>query len=287
MAEPSSLRKRTPRPIPDRAAMKAVPRRSQRQTGLRRGARLHRAPRPTRGAASATSIHRLSALFPPYPSWRTRPAPAAVQTRDRRPGALRTGGTHRCKMADAAPPRAALAGERRGPPFPASSARHAPAPGRGTAFPSGTRARGAGFEERWAGSGYGARAAAAMVLCDVCGQALSSEAAARRHLQRPSLCRRQPRSPPCAAAAGCDELRRHMETAQPEPGPPGSRCPGAPPECPFCGEAAGQELEEHVRARHGHLLGAPGTGERRREGREGGRNFSAGIGGGNGEPARE
>ncbi|NXA00953.1 ZUFSP hydrolase, partial [Nesospiza acunhae] len=34
----------------------------------------------------------------------------------------------------------------------------------------------------------------------------------------------------------------------------------APAECPFCGEAAGRELEEHVRARHGHLLGAPGTG---------------------------
>ncbi|RMC13090.1 hypothetical protein DUI87_10621 [Hirundo rustica rustica] len=103
-----------------------------------------------------------------------------------------------------------------------------------------------------------------MVLCDVCGQALPSEAAARRHLRRPSLCRRQPRSPLCAAAAaGCDELRRQLETAQPEPGPPGSLHPGAPPECPFCGEAAGRELEEHVRARHGHLLGAPGSGGNR------------------------
>ncbi|XP_059698226.1 zinc finger-containing ubiquitin peptidase 1 isoform X1 [Haemorhous mexicanus] len=98
-----------------------------------------------------------------------------------------------------------------------------------------------------------------MVLCDVCGRALPSEAAAGRHPRRPSLCRRQPRCPLCAAAVGCDELRRHMETAHPEPGPPDSRRPGAPPECPFCGEAAGRELEEHVRARHGHLLGAPGT----------------------------
>ncbi|XP_041334134.1 zinc finger-containing ubiquitin peptidase 1 isoform X2 [Pyrgilauda ruficollis] len=106
-----------------------------------------------------------------------------------------------------------------------------------------------------------------MVLCDVCGRALPSEAAAGRHPRRPSLCRRQPRCPLCAAAVGCDELRRHMETAHPEPGPPGCRSPGAPPECPFCGEAAGRELEEHVRARHGHLLGAPGTGERRGDGR--------------------
>ncbi|XP_058658099.1 zinc finger-containing ubiquitin peptidase 1 isoform X2 [Ammospiza caudacuta] len=50
-----------------------------------------------------------------------------------------------------------------------------------------------------------------------------------------------------------------MDTAHPEPGPPGSRRPGAPAQCPFCGEAAGRELEEHVRARHGHLLGAPGA----------------------------
>ncbi|XP_077031332.1 zinc finger-containing ubiquitin peptidase 1 isoform X1 [Agelaius phoeniceus] len=98
-----------------------------------------------------------------------------------------------------------------------------------------------------------------MVLCDVCGRALPSEAAAGRHPRRPSLCRRQPRCPLCATAVDCGELRRHMETAHPEPGPPGSRHPGAPPECPFCGEAAGRELEEHVRARHGHLLGAPGT----------------------------
>ncbi|KAL2306542.1 hypothetical protein Nmel_004470 [Mimus melanotis] len=78
-------------------------------------------------------------------------------------------------------------------------------------------------------------------------------------MQRPSLGRRQPRCPLCAAAAGCDELQRHRGTAHPEPGPPGSRRPGAPPQCPFCGEAAGRELEEHVRVRHGHLLGAPGA----------------------------
>ncbi|XP_039236058.1 zinc finger-containing ubiquitin peptidase 1 isoform X2 [Pipra filicauda] len=97
-----------------------------------------------------------------------------------------------------------------------------------------------------------------MVLCDVCGQVLPAEAAARRRLP---LCRRQPRCPLCLAAAapGCDELRRHLEKAHPESGPPGSSRPGAPLECPFCGEAAGRELEEHVRERHGHLLGAPGT----------------------------
>ncbi|OXB61942.1 hypothetical protein ASZ78_013987 [Callipepla squamata] len=45
------------------------------------------------------------------------------------------------------------------------------------------------------------------------------------------------------------------EAAHPEPEPP----PGAlrpELECPFCGEAAGQQLEAHVRARHGRLLDA-------------------------------
>ncbi|XP_064912794.1 zinc finger-containing ubiquitin peptidase 1 [Columba livia] len=99
-----------------------------------------------------------------------------------------------------------------------------------------------------------------MVVCDVCGQALSSEAAVRRHTQHTPP-GRQPRCPLCGAAApGCDELRRHIEAAH--PGLPDARRPElavGPPECPFCGEAAGQELEAHVRARHGHLLGAPGT----------------------------
>lgn len=107
----------------------------------------------------------------------------------------------------------------------------------------------------------------AMVVCDVCGQALSSEAAVRRHTQHTPP-GRQPRCPLCGAAApGCDELRRHIEAAH--PGLPDARRPElavGPPECPFCGEVAGQELEAHVRARHGHLLGAPGTGERRRRG---------------------
>ncbi|KAM6084378.1 zinc finger-containing ubiquitin peptidase 1 isoform 1-T1 [Theristicus caerulescens] len=102
-----------------------------------------------------------------------------------------------------------------------------------------------------------------MLACEVCGQALSSEAAVRRHLRRTHP-GRQPRCPLCGAAApGCEELRRHIEAAHPEPGPPGGRCPELAvglPECPFCGEAAGRELEAHVRARHGHLLGAPGAG---------------------------
>lgn len=104
-----------------------------------------------------------------------------------------------------------------------------------------------------------------MVQCRLCGQALPSEAAARRHLHRPALCRRQPRSPPRTATAspGREQLLQHMDTARPEPGPPR-------PQCPLCGEAAGPELEEHLRARHPHLLGDPGTRERR-ERREGGR----------------
>lgn len=111
-----------------------------------------------------------------------------------------------------------------------------------------------------------------MLACDLCGQALAPEAAGRRHRRRAHL-GRQPRCPLCGAAAapGCDELRRHVEAAHPQPGPPGSRRRRSPPdlaeglpECPFCGEAAGRELEAHVRARHGLLLGAPGAGERRR-----------------------
>ncbi|XP_075001827.1 zinc finger-containing ubiquitin peptidase 1 isoform X2 [Calonectris borealis] len=98
-----------------------------------------------------------------------------------------------------------------------------------------------------------------MVVCDVCGQALSSEAAVRRHLRRTHP-GRQPRCPLCGVAApGRDELRQHTETAHPEPGPPGARRPELAvglPECPFCGEAAGRELEAHGTARHGHLPGA-------------------------------
>ncbi|XP_071405051.1 zinc finger-containing ubiquitin peptidase 1 isoform X3 [Pithys albifrons albifrons] len=93
-----------------------------------------------------------------------------------------------------------------------------------------------------------------MVRCDVCGQALPAEEVARR--PQPPRCRRQPLCPLCAS--GCAELRRHMETSRPQPGLPRSPCPEAPPECPFCGEAAERELEQHVRERHGHLLGAPG-----------------------------
>ncbi|XP_064303488.1 zinc finger-containing ubiquitin peptidase 1 isoform X4 [Phalacrocorax carbo] len=90
-----------------------------------------------------------------------------------------------------------------------------------------------------------------MLACDVCGQPLPAEAEGR-YPQRTHPDRR-PRCPLCAAAApGCDELRRQVEAIPQEPGPAG-------PECPLCGEAAGRELEAHVRARHGHLLGAPGT----------------------------
>ncbi|XP_062426929.1 zinc finger-containing ubiquitin peptidase 1 isoform X2 [Rhea pennata] len=103
-----------------------------------------------------------------------------------------------------------------------------------------------------------------MLVCDICGQVLPSEAAVRRHLQRTHL-ERLPRCPLCGAAApGYDELHRHIEAVHPEPEQLSARCaepaPG-PPECPFCGEAAaGWELEAHVRARHGHLLAPPGTG---------------------------
>ncbi|XP_074943600.1 zinc finger-containing ubiquitin peptidase 1 isoform X2 [Phalacrocorax aristotelis] len=90
-----------------------------------------------------------------------------------------------------------------------------------------------------------------MLVCDVCGQPLPAEAEGR-YPQRTHP-DRQPRCPLCAAAApGCDELRRQVEAIPQGPGPAG-------PECPLCGEAAGRELEAHVRARHGHLLGAPGT----------------------------
>ncbi|XP_051469368.1 zinc finger-containing ubiquitin peptidase 1 [Apus apus] len=73
---------------------------------------------------------------------------------------------------------------------------------------------------------------------------------------------RQPRCPLCGALAapGCGGRCRHVELAPPQP--PGARRPALAegmPGCPFCGEAAGRELEEHVRARHGQLLGAPGA----------------------------
>uniref|UniRef100_A0A8D0F953 Zinc finger-containing ubiquitin peptidase 1 n=1 Tax=Strix occidentalis caurina TaxID=311401 RepID=A0A8D0F953_STROC len=104
-----------------------------------------------------------------------------------------------------------------------------------------------------------------MLVCDVCGQALSSETSVRRHLRRTHL-GRQPRCPLCGAAAApdCEELCRHIEVAHPEPELPGARRPELAEgllECPFCGEAAGRELEAHVRARHGHLLGAPENSE--------------------------
>ncbi|KAM4681514.1 zinc finger-containing ubiquitin peptidase 1 isoform 2-T3 [Amazona ochrocephala] len=110
-----------------------------------------------------------------------------------------------------------------------------------------------------------------MLLCGVCGQTLSPEEAAaagqRRHHPRPASPDLPPCCPLCGATGGpprCEERRRHTDTA--ELGPPGSRCLPAPerlPECPFCEEAAGRELEAHLWARHGHVLGdlGPGTGE--------------------------
>uniref|UniRef100_A0A8C6ZA31 Zinc finger-containing ubiquitin peptidase 1 n=1 Tax=Nothoprocta perdicaria TaxID=30464 RepID=A0A8C6ZA31_NOTPE len=61
-----------------------------------------------------------------------------------------------------------------------------------------------------------------MPVCDICCEALPSEAAVRRHVQRAHL-ERQPRCPLCGAAApGYDELRRHVEERHPEPaGRPG------------------------------------------------------------------
>jgi len=96
-----------------------------------------------------------------------------------------------------------------------------------------------------------------MSVCGICGQALPSEAAARRHVNRAHPAR-PPRCPRCsAAAAGYEELRQHVEAAHPEPQPlPRARSPEL--ECPFCGEAAGRQLEAHVRARHERLLGAGG-----------------------------
>ncbi|XP_040522593.1 zinc finger-containing ubiquitin peptidase 1 [Gallus gallus] len=94
-----------------------------------------------------------------------------------------------------------------------------------------------------------------MSVCGICGQVLPSEAAARRHVNRAHP-DRQPRCPLCSAAAsGYEELRQHVEAAHPEPQPlPRARSPEL--ECPFCGEAAGRQLEAHVRARHERLLGA-------------------------------
>lgn len=125
-----------------------------------------------------------------------------------------------------------------------------------------------------------------MLVCDVCGQALSSEAAVRQHLRRPHL-GRPPRCPLCGAA-GCEELCRHIGAAQAEPGPPGTHRPQLTeglPVCPVCGEAAGRELEAHVRARHGQLLGGPGGGERPRQGRGEERASRPGPGGGWGWPS--
>ncbi|XP_065590634.1 zinc finger-containing ubiquitin peptidase 1 isoform X4 [Cyrtonyx montezumae] len=52
----------------------------------------------------------------------------------------------------------------------------------------------------------------------------------------------------------CGQLPR-SEAAHPEPEPPPSAL-RPELECPFCGEAAGRQLEAHVRAQHGRLLGA-------------------------------
>ncbi|XP_068018377.1 zinc finger-containing ubiquitin peptidase 1 isoform X1 [Melanerpes formicivorus] len=97
-----------------------------------------------------------------------------------------------------------------------------------------------------------------MLLCDACGQALSSEPAARRNGRRAPLGRYH-YCPLCSAAPpGCDELRRHIEMAHPAPPDgPWSELDEGLPECPFCGESSGRELEAHVRARHGHLLDVP------------------------------
>ncbi|XP_014820054.1 PREDICTED: zinc finger with UFM1-specific peptidase domain protein isoform X2 [Calidris pugnax] len=84
-----------------------------------------------------------------------------------------------------------------------------------------------------------------MLVREACGQALSSEPAAA---QRPLQLGRQPRR---------DEMPRHVEAAHSER-PPRPELAEGLPRCPLCGEAAGQELEAHVWARHGQLLGAPG-----------------------------
>ncbi|KAM7171901.1 zinc finger-containing ubiquitin peptidase 1 isoform 1-T1 [Macrochelys suwanniensis] len=101
-----------------------------------------------------------------------------------------------------------------------------------------------------------------MPLCELCGQALRTEPEMRRHLLRAHL-EREPRCPLCPfSAPGYDELRDHVDSAHPEPGPAPA---GGPPQCPFCGEtgASGRQVEAHVRSRHGHLLDppAPGNGQ--------------------------
>ncbi|XP_053877346.1 zinc finger-containing ubiquitin peptidase 1 isoform X1 [Malaclemys terrapin pileata] len=103
-----------------------------------------------------------------------------------------------------------------------------------------------------------------MLLCELCGQALRTEPEMRRHLLRAHL-EREPRCPLCSfSAPGYDELRAHVDSAHPEPGP-GPAPAGGPPQCPFCGEtgASGRQVEAHVRSRHGHLLDppAPGNGQ--------------------------
>ncbi|XP_062488432.1 zinc finger-containing ubiquitin peptidase 1 isoform X2 [Pezoporus occidentalis] len=104
-----------------------------------------------------------------------------------------------------------------------------------------------------------------MLLCGLCGRALSPEEAAGNRCRHPWPANLDLRL--CCATGGpprCEERRRHTDTA--ELGSPAARRPPSPeglPECPFCGEAAGRELEAHLWARHGHVLGdlGPGNGE--------------------------
>uniref|UniRef100_A0A452HEE9 Zinc finger-containing ubiquitin peptidase 1 n=1 Tax=Gopherus agassizii TaxID=38772 RepID=A0A452HEE9_9SAUR len=58
-----------------------------------------------------------------------------------------------------------------------------------------------------------------MLLCELCGQALRTEPEMRRHLLRAHLeC--ESRCPLCSfSAPGYDELRAHVDSAHPEPGP--------------------------------------------------------------------
>lgn len=129
--------------------------------------------------ARGTPPHKRCSLCCPYPpvlgAFPSLPiaadAPGAVQTRDRRSGALGTGGRHRCKMADAAPPRAAPAGGRgrrsqqtlRGTRPPRAGRRHFPA---GSA--RGREGKGREGKARQGGQGSRVRVAAT-VLCGACG----------------------------------------------------------------------------------------------------------------------
>ncbi|XP_012985905.2 zinc finger-containing ubiquitin peptidase 1 [Melopsittacus undulatus] len=109
-----------------------------------------------------------------------------------------------------------------------------------------------------------------MLLCGVCGRGLPPEEAVAGHRlphPRPTNPDLPPCCPLCGATGGpprCEERRRHTDTE--ELGPPAACRPPSPeglPECPVCGEAAGRELEAHLWARHGHVLGdmGPGNGE--------------------------